>query len=141
MLTQRNMSNYVSYGNKLTNNFHSTILIEQPFLKIQFEDVEIDSNLYGSYNYSNIMCAVATGKYFVVDNNDIKKAISTYFPNNKRSEILDKGDYKIICDYYNANPTSMQHALESFAKSSSKQKIVILGDMFELGVDLSLIHI
>ena len=135
MLTQRKMSNYVSYGNKLTNNFHSTILIEQPFLKIQFEDVEIDSNLYGSYNYSNIMCAVAAGKYFGVDNNDIKKAISTYFPNNKRSEILDKGDYKIICDYYNANPTSMQHALESFAKSSFKQKIVILGDMFELGVD------
>ncbi|HUM51187.1 MAG TPA: UDP-N-acetylmuramoyl-tripeptide--D-alanyl-D-alanine ligase [Chitinophagales bacterium] len=135
MLTQRNMSNYVSYGNKLTNNFHSTILIEQPFLKIQFEDVEINSNLYGSYNYSNIMCAVAVGKYFGVDNKDIKKAISTYFPNNKRSEILDKGNYKIICDYYNANPTSMQHALESFAKSSSKQKIVILGDMFELGVD------
>jgi UDP-N-acetylmuramoyl-tripeptide--D-alanyl-D-alanine ligase len=124
MLTQRNMSNYVSYGNKLTNNFHSKILIEQPFLKIQFEDVEIDSNLYGSYNYSNIMCAIAVGKYFGVSNQRYhKRQFPTYFPENKRSQILDKGmAIKSFVDAYNANPTSMLHALESFAKSSSKQE-------------------
>ena len=135
MLSERFFTSYITYGNLDLHQYRSKILVDNPFLKIQFEDVEINSNLFGSYNYSNIMCAVAVGKYFGVDNKNIKQAISTYFPNNKRSEIIDKGNYKIICDYYNANPTSMQHALESFAKSSSKQKIVILGDMFELGDD------
>ncbi|MFN8283660.1 MAG: UDP-N-acetylmuramoyl-tripeptide--D-alanyl-D-alanine ligase [Chitinophagales bacterium] len=140
MLLQRNMNNYITYGNNEKNNYHSKILIDNPFLKIQFEDVEIDSNLFGSYNYSNIMCAAAVGKYFGVENSAIKKAISTYYPSNKRSEILDKGDFKVICDYYNANPTSMQHALESFSKSTAKNKVVILGDMFELGTDAEKEH-
>lgn len=135
MLNQRNFSNYISYGNKLSNKYSSKILIDNPFLKIQFEDVEINSNLFGSYNYSNIMCAIAVGKHFGVQNEEIKTAISTYQPENARSQVIEKNGYHLILDAYNANPTSMQHALESFAKSSSKQKIVILGDMFELGVD------
>ncbi|MFN8295246.1 MAG: UDP-N-acetylmuramoyl-tripeptide--D-alanyl-D-alanine ligase [Chitinophagales bacterium] len=135
MLNQRNFSNYISYGNKLSNKYSSKILIDNPFLKIQFEDVEINSNLFGSYNYSNIMCAIAVGKHFGVQNEEIKDAISTYQPENARSQVIEKNGYHLILDAYNANPTSMQHALESFAKSSSRQKIVILGDMFELGVD------
>lgn len=135
MLNQRNISNYISYGNKLSNKYSSKILIDNPFLKIQFEDVEINSNLFGSYNYSNIMCAIAVGKHFGVQNEKIKDAISTYQPENARSQVIEKNGYHLILDAYNANPTSMQHALESFAKSSEKRKIVILGDMFELGVD------
>ncbi len=135
MLNQRNISNYISYGNKLSNKYRSEILIDNPFLKIQFEDIEINSNLFGSYNYSNIMCAIAVGKHFGVQNKKIKDAISTYQPENARSQVIEKDGYHLILDAYNANPTSMQHALESFAKSSEKRKIVILGDMFELGVD------
>ena len=97
--------------------------------------MEIDSNLFGSYNYSNIMCAIAVGKHFGVSNQQIQNAISNYHPENARSQVIEKNGYKLILDAYNANPTSMLHALESFAKSSDKKKMVILGDMFELGDD------
>lgn len=133
MLKQRAISHIISYGNKPENQYHSLILKENPFLKIQFEDIEINSNLFGSYNYSNIMCAVAVGKYFGVENLNIKKSIENYHPENARSQVIEKNGYQLILDAYNANPTSMQHALESFAKSSMNMKIVILGDMFELG--------
>lgn len=133
MLQERNYTNAISYGNKSSNTTNSKIIVENPFLKIQLEDVKIESNLFGSYNYSNIMCAVAVGKYFNVTNNNIKQAIENYQPNNARSQMVQKNGYQLILDAYNANPTSMQHALESFSKSSTKNKIVILGDMFELG--------
>ena len=140
MLKQRNMSEFISYGNNVSNKYHSEILVENPFLKIKFEDVEIDSTLFGSYNYSNIMCAIAVGKYFGVENNKIKQALENYQPTNARSQMIEKNGYHLILDAYNANPTSMQHALESFAKSSTKNKIVILGDMFELGEFAGLEH-
>ncbi len=133
MLKERNMSEFISYGNHTHNKYHSNILVENPFLKIKVEDIEIDSTLFGSYNYSNIMCAIAVGKYFGVENNKIKQALENYQPTNARSQMIKKNGYQLILDAYNANPTSMQHALESFAKSSTKNKIVILGDMFELG--------
>jgi UDP-N-acetylmuramoyl-tripeptide--D-alanyl-D-alanine ligase len=135
MLQERSMPDFISYGNNSSNKYNSKILIENPFLKIQFEDIEIDSNLFGSYNYSNIMCAIAVGKHFGVSNQQIQNAISNYHPENARSQVIEKNGYKLILDAYNANPTSMQHALESFAKSSDKKKMVILGDMFELGDD------
>ena len=135
MLQERSMPDFISYGNNSSNKYNSKILIENPFLKIQFEDMEIDSNLFGSYNYSNIMCAIAVGKHFGVSNQQIQNAISNYHPENARSQVIEKNGYKLILDAYNANPTSMLHALESFAKSSDKKKMVILGDMFELGDD------
>ena len=140
MLRNRNMHDYISYGKESHNKYNSSILIDNPFLKIQFEDVEINSNLFGSYNYSNIMCAVAVGKHFGVTNQQIKNAIGNYYPENARSQVIERNGYQLILDAYNANPTSMQHALESFAKSSAKQKIVILGDMFELGEDATKEH-
>jgi UDP-N-acetylmuramoyl-tripeptide--D-alanyl-D-alanine ligase len=135
MLQERSMPDFISYGNNSSNKYNSKILIENPFLKIQFEDIEIDSHLFGSYNYSNIMCAIAVGKHFGVSNQQIQNAISNYHPENARSQVIEKNGYQLILDAYNANPTSMLHALESFAKSSDKKKMVILGDMFELGDD------
>ncbi|MEZ5026352.1 MAG: UDP-N-acetylmuramoyl-tripeptide--D-alanyl-D-alanine ligase [Chitinophagales bacterium] len=133
MLKERKLEHIIRYGKNTSNKYQGKIIQEQPFLKIQFEDVIIQSNLFGSYNYTNIMCAVAVGKSFNVKNEQIKQAIENYFPNNARSQMIEKGDYKLILDAYNANPTSMQHALESLAQSATKNKIVILGDMFELG--------
>lgn len=140
MLHQRKMQNYITYGKHLENKYTSKILVENPFLKIDFEDIELNSNLFGSYNYSNIMCAIAVGKYFGVKNEAIKMAIENYCPTNARSQLLQKNGYQLILDSYNANPTSMQHALESFAKSTAKHNIVILGDMFELGNEAAKEH-
>lgn len=133
MIHERNLQNVISYGKNESNNFSSVVLNEHPFLKIQFESTEINSHLYGNYNFSNIMCAIAIGKYFNVKNEQIKQAIEQYNPTNARSQLIQKATYSLILDAYNANPSSMQHALENFAHSSAANKIVILGDMFELG--------
>mgnify|MGYP000629715439 CR=1 FL=1 len=69
-------------------------------LKIKFEDVEISSTLFGSYNYSNIMCAIAVGKHFGVNNQQIKQAIENYNPTNARSQVIEKKGCQIILDSY-----------------------------------------
>jgi UDP-N-acetylmuramoyl-tripeptide--D-alanyl-D-alanine ligase len=137
LIKEKAIAKTVSYGRHLNANYHAKILEEQPFLALQFENTPIKSHLFGSYNFDNIMCAIAVGKYFNVPEASIQNAIQDYIPSNKRSEVVIKDSNKIICDYYNANPTSMEHALESFAKIDAAAKIVILGDMFELG-DFSL---
>lgn len=105
-----------------------------PFLKIQLNDLEIQSNLIGTYNFSNIMAAISIGQYFGIKNHLIKEAIEEYYPSNNRSQIIEKKNNTIILDAYNANPTSMKAALESFhALKTNHKKVVILGDMFELG--------
>jgi UDP-N-acetylmuramoyl-tripeptide--D-alanyl-D-alanine ligase len=104
-----------------------------PFVKVKFNNTTIESQLIGSYNYHNIAAAIAIGNYFNIPEIDIKKAIENYTPSNNRSQIIYKGSNKIILDAYNANPSSMQAALENFNQLNDTQKIVILGDMFELG--------
>ncbi|MFB9273214.1 MULTISPECIES: UDP-N-acetylmuramoyl-tripeptide--D-alanyl-D-alanine ligase [Flavobacteriaceae] len=117
------------------NNNKIKYLASNPFVKIKFKDVIIQSKLIGKYNYNNIAAAIAIGNYFKVSINDIKDAIENYEPDNNRSQIINKGSLKLILDAYNANPSSMKAALENFSELKDKHKIVILGDMFELGKD------
>lgn len=111
-----------------------------PFVTVQFKNILIESKLIGKYNYNNIAIAVAVGNYFDISETDIKTAVDNYIPTNNRSQIIQKGTNKIILDAYNANPTSMQAALENFAQLKDKNKIVFLGDMFELGKDSKAEH-
>jgi UDP-N-acetylmuramoyl-tripeptide--D-alanyl-D-alanine ligase len=104
-----------------------------PFLVIEYTDLEIHTNLIGEYNFSNINAAIAVGEYFKVSAIDIKQALQSYTPTNNRSQIIKKGNSKIILDAYNANPTSMKAALDNFGTIAAKEKIIVLGDMFELG--------
>ncbi|TDO78064.1 UDP-N-acetylmuramoyl-tripeptide--D-alanyl-D-alanine ligase [Flavobacterium chryseum] len=104
-----------------------------PFVSIAYEGFNIKSNLIGLYNANNINAAVAIGTYFKVDNNDIKAAIEGYVPDNNRSQLLNKGTNQIILDAYNANPSSMAVAIANFIQLDNSDKIMILGDMFELG--------
>ena len=94
---------------------------------------KITSSLFGEYNFQNIMAAITIGRYFKVPNEDVKIAIREYIPNNNRSQIISLHNNKIYLDAYNANPSSMFAALSNFTKISNKKKIVILGDMLELG--------
>lgn len=105
----------------------------------QTAQVTLDNHLYkstltGSYNAVNIAAAVCIGKYFKIQENSIYQAIASYIPTNNRSQIIKIGGLTLLMDAYNANPTSMKAALESFSKNPAKDKMVILGDMFELGV-------
>lgn len=104
-----------------------------PNVTVTYNDSEIKSHLIGEYNFGNISAAIAIGHYFGVDSIQIKEAIESYVPTNNRSQIIDKGSNKIILDAYNANPTSMEAAIRNIHRLSEQNKVLILGDMFELG--------
>jgi len=93
----------------------------------------LKSKLIGSYNLNNILAAACIGKYFQVDPLDIQKAIEEYTPSNNRSQLIETGKNKVIMDAYNANPSSMMASLKNFMEISSPGKVIILGDMLELG--------
>jgi UDP-N-acetylmuramoyl-tripeptide--D-alanyl-D-alanine ligase len=96
-------------------------------------EIEVKSSLAGSYNFYNILAAACMGFYFEVSPEQIKTAMEEYVPSNNRSQIVKKGSNTIWVDAYNANPTSMRIAIENFAAVKTPNKIVIVGDMFELG--------
>jgi UDP-N-acetylmuramoyl-tripeptide--D-alanyl-D-alanine ligase len=102
-------------------------------LKVLYKNEKITSNLVGLYNFNNIAAAIAIGQYFNVTPKNIKKAIESYLPQNNRSQIIKQNGHTILLDAYNANPTSMLAALENFKQSQGENKVMILGDMFELG--------
>jgi UDP-N-acetylmuramoyl-tripeptide--D-alanyl-D-alanine ligase len=101
----------------------------------------IESKLYGRYNTGNIMAAACIGQYFNVSAEAIKSAIEAYQPGNNRSQISKTTHNLLILDAYNANPSSMKAAIESFAASAFPEKTVILGDMLELGNDSDQEHL
>jgi UDP-N-acetylmuramoyl-tripeptide--D-alanyl-D-alanine ligase len=120
--------------------YNIDFLDANPFVKIRVENIEINSKLIGSYNFTNCAAAILMGKYFNVEMADIKDAIESYIPENNRSQIVEKNGHQIILDAYNANPTSMKAALENFDALDGKNKIAFLGDMFELGETASKEH-
>ena len=114
--------------------FRIEFLKAEPFVSIKVENTTINSNLIGSYNFTNCCAAILIGKYFNVELHDIKNALETYTARNNRSQIIEKNGKQIVLDAYNANPTSMKVALENFGNlNGSVPKIAFLGDMFELG--------
>ena len=104
-----------------------------PFVEIEYSNITIQSHLIGLYNANNLNAALAIGKYFEVDNATIKQALESYVPENNRSQLLTKETNEIILDAYNANPSSMAVAIANFLQLEKSNKIMILGDMFELG--------
>ena len=85
------------------------------------------------YNANNINAAITIGKHFEVSDTEINEAISSYIPENNRSQLLHLNSNEIILDAYNANPSSMEVAIDNFIKLDKPNKTVVLGDMFELG--------
>ncbi|MDG1260597.1 MAG: UDP-N-acetylmuramoyl-tripeptide--D-alanyl-D-alanine ligase [Flavobacteriales bacterium] len=94
---------------------------------------EQTTQLTGAYNINNIAAAIAIGRYFEVEAELINEALTSYKPENNRSETRHTANNALILDAYNANPSSVQHALESFANYEAPEKLCILGDMYELG--------
>lgn len=104
-----------------------------PFVIIKYNDKEIQSQLIGSYNVNNIAAAITIGEFFKVPEEAIIDAIENYVPSNNRSQLMKLKSNTIFMDAYNANPSSMKVALENFSQIKEESKVVILGDMFELG--------
>lgn len=111
-----------------------------PFAAVNIGNTSIQSNLIGIYNINNICAAITIGKYFGVTIEEAKTAIENYHPTNNRSQIINKNSNQIVLDAYNANPSSMKAALENFKEIKHDHKILILGDMFELGTESDIEH-
>ena len=100
----------------------------------------IKTHLVGSYNFDNAMAASAIGVHFGIDPLKIQSAIENYSPSNLRSQLIQTEKNTIILDAYNANPSSMQVAINNFKELTAEHKILILGEMLELGVESKKAH-
>ncbi len=109
------------------------IVGQSPFISYTAGDMTVSTNLVGEYNFNNICAALSIAGYFGVPADDAHLAVSNYVPDNNRSQIVKQNSNTIILDAYNANPSSMTAALENFAKMEASHKMVVLGDMLELG--------
>ena len=122
-------------------NYNDLQFLEvNPFVKLTYKNTIIQSNMIGKYNYINLAAAITIGEYFKINTKEIKEAIESYIPKNNRSQIIKTNNNKIILDAYNANPSSMRVALENFSSIEGASKVVILGDMFELGDESFIEH-
>jgi UDP-N-acetylmuramoyl-tripeptide--D-alanyl-D-alanine ligase len=99
-------------------------LSSQPLVKTQ---------IFGQYNFINLLCATCIGSYFGVNEKDINSALENYVPEMNRSQVKKTFTNTIILDAYNANPSSMKLAIENFHQQTFENKVVVLGDMLELG--------
>lgn len=146
MAGQRNFQKVVSYASGGAD--HEAVVTGSvqsctPFLNFTWQsglhtpsasqEYEVRSQLIGAYNINNMLAAIAVGLYFDVEPTLICEALRDYVPSNNRSQLTVTKDNRLVVDAYNANPTSMKAALENFRLIDGDHKMVILGDMLELG--------
>ena len=115
---------------------------DHPYLRIALKEpaTVVSTNLVGSYNADNVMAAMAIGRHFGVPEEDMVKAIEAYVPSNNRSQMNRTGRNTLIVDAYNANPSSMDVALNNLSSVVSDKKVAMLGDMLELGEESETLH-
>jgi UDP-N-acetylmuramoyl-tripeptide--D-alanyl-D-alanine ligase len=138
-----NLPQYVTlftYGTSASSNILGTLTELNPFVTFQwtheaYESPKIITKMVGKYNFYNYLAAISFGKLFNVQNQQINKALTSYEPVNNRSQVSKTESNTLILDCYNANPTSMQSALESFQLIDHANKLFIIGDMLELGTE------
>ncbi len=110
-----------------------------PFLKMEWEDATLQTQLVGAYNAANVLAALKLAWYFDVPREDALQAIASYVPSNNRSQLVKTQKNTLIVDAYNANPSSMAVALDNLALMKGR-KVALLGDMRELGADAAAEH-
>lgn len=130
----------VSYGiNKKADVRGKLLALDHNFMSIKWlagndEEYIVKTNLVGNYNFPNVMAAIATGTELAVEPERIVSAITSYNPSNNRSQLMVTDRNRLIADCYNANPASIELAISNFMNMELPgQKLMILGDMFELG--------
>ena len=141
------ISNIVTYGTQAAQT-RGNIQSADPYLNVIIQPAEkfeaipsLHTQLVGDYNLSNVLLAVSVGRYFGVPAEKIKKSIEHYQPTNSRSQLIQKNTNTIILDAYNANPSSMQVAIQNFSKLEATQKVLLLGSMAELGEESKQEHL
>lgn len=149
MAFHRHFQKTVYYGKEIHCLVSGEILENVPLLKISWwqntegqstQKHELQTNLTGSYNLDNLLAAVSIGRFFGLAAEEINDGIAGYQPENSRSQIVQTKTNTLICDYYNANPSSMEVAIKNLEAIAADKKVLILGDMFELGEHSSAEH-
>lgn len=149
MASKRQRMQLVPYG---VSNDGARIIVDDngsPFLSMMIpnpcftaveengepEWITVSTNLIGGYNSDNVLAAMCVSSYMDVPAADAVAAIGEYVPSNNRSQLADTGRNRLVVDAYNANPTSMRASIENFAALKMPSKVLVLGDMLELGAD------
>ena len=149
MARERGLQQVIYYGKGNEGLVSGELTANDPFLKIEWrlnhadldpEIYSVETHLTGNYNLENILSAACIGIFFGLSVEEVNQGLSAYKPSNNRSQITKTSSNTVICDYYNANPSSMAVALDNFDGMQGQKKAIILGDMFELGEDSAAEH-
>jgi UDP-N-acetylmuramoyl-tripeptide--D-alanyl-D-alanine ligase len=139
-LLRKDYAKLVPYGISTGSRFIGKINSIDPHLEVTIElthDIKdhftVKTNLVGEYNIENVLAAVCVGLYFNIPIKKIKSAIEAYVPTNNRSQLNNTGKNRLLLDHYNANPSSTEAAIRNFLKLEGSNKVIVLGDMLELG--------
>jgi UDP-N-acetylmuramoyl-tripeptide--D-alanyl-D-alanine ligase len=146
MKAARGLQNTIGYGTQNSDNLITgKVTKNAPYVSLEWKgengvNHEVDSHLTGAYNLDNMLAAICIGTYFKMSDAEINAGISSYQPTNNRSQITQTANNTLICDYYNANPSSMAVAIDNISTMDAKDKVLVLGDMFELGDESAAEH-
>ena len=129
-----------SYGANDSATIQGNLIGMNPYVQFSwksgvYSSGTVSTHMIGTYNFYNFLAAISFGKIFGLAEEMINSAIQSYIPENNRSQVMKTAKNTLILDCYNANPTSMKSALESFALIDSSNKFFIIGDMLELGAE------
>jgi UDP-N-acetylmuramoyl-tripeptide--D-alanyl-D-alanine ligase len=147
MQQDRELVNVIYYGQQDAQaSISGTLTGNAQFLSLTWtapeltELQQVDTQLTGEYNLANVLAAICIGHYFKLSAALINAGLSGYQPKNNRSQIVKTASNTLICDYYNANPSSMAVAIDNLGKMDAGKKVMILGDMFEMGDEAAAEH-
>jgi UDP-N-acetylmuramoyl-tripeptide--D-alanyl-D-alanine ligase len=137
LIQETGLNEVVFYGTDPMNRVSGNLEQSDPYLQISWstagKQYHTKTNLTGTYNFENILGAICIGDFFGVSALEINQGLMTYQPNNNRSQLTKTASNQVICDFYNANPSSMEAALKNLKALTADKKVAIIADMFEMG--------
>ena len=144
MVTKAGVTNVIRYNVAEEGVVQGLLKNSDPLIEFEWsyngKTYDAKANLTGTYNFENILAAISIGCFFGLSAEEINKGLADYFPTNNRSQLTKTEKNTVICDFYNANPSSMAAAITNLNGLSAEHKIAILGDMFELGDESAAQH-
>ena len=144
MSSKADLNKVIYYGSEKENAISGKLKHSDPLIEFEWANqsatYEAKANLTGTYNFENILAAICIGDFFEISAEKINNGLANYYPTNNRSQLTKTESNTVICDFYNANPSSMHAAIANFIQLQQSPKIAILGDMFELGKEAGKEH-
>jgi UDP-N-acetylmuramoyl-tripeptide--D-alanyl-D-alanine ligase len=138
------LNKVIYYGTEQENDVSGKLEHSDPLIEFSWSakghHYQAKANLTGTYNFENILAAICIGSFFDLTADEVNKGLANYHPTNNRSQLTKTDSNTVICDFYNANPSSMTAALNNLKFLSAPTKIAIIGDMFELGLESAAQH-